>query len=78
LRLAQGTGPRIAHLLVIAHNPGLSELVQLLIPKRGLSALAMAAVCSIAFDAREWTAIGPATVTDVQHERPPARLFGLL
>lgn len=78
LRLVQRTGPRIAHLLVIAHNPGVSELVHLLIPKRGVPALATGAVCSIAFDAKEWTAIGPATVTDVQHEKPPTRLFGLL
>jgi phosphohistidine phosphatase len=47
LRTVHGSGPRIAHLFVIAHNPGLSELVQLLVPEdeRGL---ATAAVCSIA------------------------------
>ncbi len=78
LKLVQRTGPRIAHLLVIAHNPGVSELVQLLTPKGEGSALAAGAVCSIAFDAAHWSAIGRAAVTDVQCEKPPSRLFGLL
>jgi phosphohistidine phosphatase SixA len=78
LKLVQGTGPRVAHLLVVAHNPGVSELVQLLTPQRGSAGLATAALCSIAFDAAHWSAIGAAAVTDVQREKPPARLFGLL
>jgi phosphohistidine phosphatase len=78
LKLVHGTGPRVAHLLVVAHNPGVSELVQLLVPQRSTAGLATAALCSIAFDAAHWSAIGPATVTDVQREKPPTRLFGLL
>jgi len=78
LELAQRTGPRIAHLLIIAHNPGVSELVQLLMPKEEAQALAAGAVCSIAFNAPQWSAIGPAAVTGVQREKPPSRLFGLL
>lgn len=78
LRLVQATGPRVGHLLVVGHNPGVSELMQLLLPQRGLGGLAAAAVCSIAFDATEWTAIGSAVVTDVKRAKPPARLFGLL
>ncbi len=78
LKLVQATGPRVGHLLVVGHNPGVSELMQLLLPQRGLGGLAAAAVCSIAFDATEWTAIGSAVVTDVKRAKPPARLFGLL
>jgi phosphohistidine phosphatase len=78
LKLVQGTGPRVAHLLVIAHNPGVSELAQLLLPKKDGVGLATAAVCSIAFDATSWRTIGSAAVTDVTHEKPPTRLFGLL
>ena len=78
LKLVEHTGPRIAHLLVIAHNPGISELVRLLIPKRGPSALAAGALCSIAFDVAQWPAIGTAAFTGVQCENPPSRLFGLL
>jgi len=55
-----------------------SELVQLLLPQRGTAGMATAAVCSIAFDTSHWSAIGSAAVTDVQREKPPPRLFGLL
>jgi phosphohistidine phosphatase len=78
LRLVHGTGPRVAHLLVIAHNPGLSELVQLLQADKSAPGLATAAVCSIAFNAAHWNAIGSDVVADVVREKPPSRLFGLL
>jgi phosphohistidine phosphatase len=77
LQVVQSTGPRIAHLLMIAHNPGVSELMQLLAPQQGGAGLATAAVCSIAFEAASWEGIGPDTVSDVQRYSPPGRLFGL-
>src|SRR5881398_1654963 len=78
LELVHGTGPRVAHLLLVAHNPGVSELAQLLLRQHSTAGLATAALCSIAFDAAHWAAIDSAAVTDVQREKPPARLFGLL
>jgi phosphohistidine phosphatase len=78
LKVAQATGPRVAHLLVVGHNPGISELVQLLVPRGEEDGLSTAAVCSISFAAEEWTAIAPECVREVRRERPPARgLFGL-
>jgi phosphohistidine phosphatase len=78
LRVVQGTGPRVAHLLVVAHNPGVSELVQQLVPEAEASGLATAGVCSITFETGHWTAIGVAAVNDVLRATPPARgLFGL-
>ena len=77
LKVVQSTGPRIAHLLLIAHNPGLSELMQLLVPNQGGPGLATAAVCSIAFEAATWEGIGSDTVSNVQRQSPPRRLFGL-
>jgi len=76
-QVVQSTGPRIAHLLLIAHNPGLSELMQQLVPKHGGPGLATAAVCSIAFEAASWQGIGSDTVSNVQRQSPPGRLFGL-
>jgi phosphohistidine phosphatase len=78
MQLVRATGPRVAHLLVIAHNPGLSQLVALLQPAQGAAGLATAAVCSLAFDCSDWQAIDAARVTEVVREKPPARLFGLL
>ncbi|HUL46236.1 MAG TPA: histidine phosphatase family protein [Steroidobacteraceae bacterium] len=78
LRLIQETGPRIAHLMVIGHNPGASDLIHLLVPRGGISTLTTAAVCSMVFDTDHWHAIGPDCVKEVHHQAPPSRLFGLL
>jgi phosphohistidine phosphatase len=77
MKVVQATGPRVAHLLLIGHNPGISELVQLLVPQGGSAGLPAAALCSIAFDAPHWSGIGPSCVKDVQREEPAKRLFGL-
>jgi phosphohistidine phosphatase len=77
LQLVQATGPRITHLLVVAHNPGISELVDLLLPQEPPAELAAAALCSIGFGCESWEEIGTHEVTDVQREAPAAGLFGL-
>jgi len=78
LKVVQGTAPRVTHLLVVAHNPGVSELAQRLVPEADAGGLATAAVCSIAFDTTHWSAIGAAAVSDVQRETPANGLLGLL
>src|SRR6516162_9295673 len=60
LKVIQATGPRVTHLLVVAHNPGISELVQQLVPEAEASGLATAALCSIVVETPHWTAIGVA------------------
>ncbi len=77
LKMVQTTGPRITHLLIVAHNPGISELVDVLLPHEPPAELAAAALCSIGFGCATWGEIGPPQVTDVQREAPAARLFGL-
>lgn len=76
LRILQASGPRIAHLMVIAHNPGLSELVAHLAPEEPDPTLATAAVCSMTFGCQAWTEVEGATLRQVQRESPPAGLFG--
>ncbi|MBS0578049.1 MAG: histidine phosphatase family protein [Proteobacteria bacterium] len=77
LRMAQASGPRIEHLLLVAHNPGVSELVQLLLPQATPSELPAAGLCSIAFGCDGWDAIGPGAIMSAVHEAPPSGLFGL-
>ena len=77
LGLVQRTGPRVGHLLVVGHNPGVSELLQRLLPQGKRGALGTAALCSIGFECEAWSGISPEAVRQVQHEAPPARLFGL-
>jgi len=78
LKVVHATGPRVKHLFLVAHNPGVSELVQQLVPEAEASGLATAALCSIAFETTHWTAVGVAAVKDVLREAPPPRgFFGL-
>ncbi|MGH8133710.1 MAG: SixA phosphatase family protein [Steroidobacteraceae bacterium] len=77
LKIIQGTGPRITHLMMIAHNPGASDLIHMLVPKGGIATLTTAAACSIVFEADSWHTIRAEAVTSVQHEAP-SRFFGLL
>ena len=77
LKVVHGTGPRVTHLLLVAHNPGISELVQLLLPQAAPGELPAAGVCSIAFGCNDWEAVSPGGVTDAVHEAPPTGLFGL-
>jgi phosphohistidine phosphatase len=77
LKVVQATGPRVTHLMLVAHNPGVSELVQLLVPQGEAGGLGTAAICSITFDTPHWTAVGAAAVRDVQRETPGKGLFGL-
>jgi phosphohistidine phosphatase len=77
LKIVQGTGPRITHLMIVAHNPGVSELAQVLAPEEAATQLAAAGLCSIAFETGDWQAIGRAAVSGVSRETPTLRLFGL-
>ena len=77
LKVAQGCGPRVAHLLIVAHNPGVTELTHLLVPGKHAGAHGTAAICSISFDSAHWKAIGPEAVRDVLREAPSRGLFGL-
>lgn len=77
MKTVQATGPRVAHLLLVGHNPGVSELVRQLVPQDGKRALGPAALCSIAFEAEHWSAISAGCVKDVQRAEPGRGLFGL-
>lgn len=77
LRLVRATGPRISHLMVVGHNPGISEIAHLLAPTSLIGDMTTAAMCSMTFDARSWLYVDAETLRDVQSEAPPARLFAL-
>ena len=77
LQMIQSTGPRIPHLMIVGHNPGLSEVAQLLAPNRGIGSLNTAAACSFTFDTNSWSAVVPSTLRDSFNESPPVGLFAL-
>ena len=77
LTLARATGPRVQHLAIVGHNPGISELAKFLAPEDAtLTELTTCAACTLTFAARTWSAIAPPAARAVQYE-PPSRLFGL-
>ena len=77
LKLARAIGPRVAHLMIVGHNPGISEAANLLAPSAEMSGLGTAAFCSITFDTELWIEVGPKKVRDSMIETPPSRLFSL-
>ncbi len=78
LQVVQATGPRIPHLMIVGHNPGLTEVANLLTPDPRLNDLPTAAVCSLTFDTRTWSQVAADTLRETQQEMPPARLFSAL
>jgi len=77
LSAVQALGPRIPHVMIIGHNPGITEAANLLAPVAGLDELGTASICSLTFDTRSWSHVGPGTLKDTQQESPPASLFAL-
>jgi phosphohistidine phosphatase len=75
MSIVQSTGPRIPHLMIIGHNPGISELAKLLSPESSMPELATASVRSLTFDARTWAGVSATTLRDWHSETPPAGLF---
>jgi phosphohistidine phosphatase len=77
LALVLGTGPRVQHLAIVGHNPGISELAQYLAPPDILIAeMATGAACTLTFVTRLWTGIAPPAARAVTYE-PPTKLFSL-
>jgi phosphohistidine phosphatase len=77
LTLVRATGPRVQHLGVVGHNPGISELAKLLGPVDAVIVeLVTGAACTLTFTVRSWSAIAPPATRAVHYE-PPSKLFGL-
>jgi phosphohistidine phosphatase len=77
LQIVQFTGPRIQHLMIVGHNPGITEVAQLLAPNRGIDVLDTAAACSFTFDINSWADVGAPNLRDSMNETPPMGLFAL-
>lgn len=75
LQVVKETGPRIPHLMIIGHNPGLSEVVRLLAPGVTNPELATGAARTLNFDARTWSAVDATNLKDTQSESPAVGLF---
>jgi phosphohistidine phosphatase len=73
LKVIRATGPLVMHLMVVGHNPGLSELAKLLASDQVTSELTTGAICSLVFKSDAWTDLTRSKVIECRYETPPAR-----
>jgi phosphohistidine phosphatase len=77
LSLAQATGPKVQHLAIVGHNPGISELARELAGEETpLAELATACACTLTFTSTSWSEISAPAARAVRYD-PPAKLFKL-
>ena len=77
LKAIQATGPRLEHLMVIGHNPGISALANALAPQAQSGEFATAAACIMDINVRTWSAVSAGSAAHAQRKRGAPRLFGL-
>ena len=77
LHALRSFGPRVPHVMIVGHNPGITDAAQLLAPGWGIDNFATASTCSLTFNSRTWTGVSAANLRDVHSETPPSRLFAL-
>jgi phosphohistidine phosphatase len=77
LTLAQSTGPKVHHLAIVGHNPGISELARSLAPAEiVIGELSTASACTLTFTCESWSDIAAPAARAVLYT-PPAKLFSL-
>ena len=77
LQVIHATGPRIEHLMIIGHNPGVSALANTLAPQAKLGEFATAAACTMDVDVPSWSSVGAGCAKSAQRKARSPRLFGL-
>jgi phosphohistidine phosphatase len=76
LALVHATGPKVQHLAIVGHNPGLSEVAKYLAPGVITGDLTTGAACTLTFAARSWPGIHPPAAR-AEEIHPPSKLFRL-
>jgi phosphohistidine phosphatase len=77
LNVIRATGPRIGHLMIVGHNPGISVLAAILAPEAALGEFATGAACTMEFEVSGWSAINAGSATKAARKSRAPRLFGL-
>jgi len=77
LTVVHATGPRVQHLMIVGHNPGLTELARALSPRGVAQDMETAGAYTLAFKTEDWTEVANDTLTEARYETPPQRLFSL-
>jgi phosphohistidine phosphatase len=77
LKVIHATGPRIGHLMIIGHNPGVSALANALAPQAKFGEFATGAACIMEFDVSAWSAVSAGSAKRAERKGRAPRLFGL-
>jgi len=78
LKIIHATGPRVPHLMIVGHNPGISKAATDLGVKYDGEDIETGGICSLTFDVRSWSALARQSLQDQLCEAPPARLLASL
>ncbi len=78
LKVIHATGPRVPHLMIVGHNPGISKAGTELGAKYEGEDMETGAIVSLTFDVRSWSVVAKATLREAMGESPPARLLASL
>ena len=73
LELVHTLGGRTAHVLLVGHNPGISQLAALLAGDHSLGEVPTAAVMSFKVPVKEWPSLAPGTAERVLYDFPKSR-----
>jgi phosphohistidine phosphatase len=78
LATASATGPKVQHLAIIGHNPGISDLAHSLAPEAAqISEMSTASAVTLTFVAPAWDQVEAPAARAVQYQ-PAAPRFGIL
>lgn len=75
LKLVLATGPRVPHLMIVGHNPGISRAALELGAPDNVPEMVTAGLCSLDFDARSWSAVSAESLRHSRNEAPPGGLL---
>jgi phosphohistidine phosphatase len=78
LKVVHAIGPRIEHLMIVGHNPGISSLADLLAPQARLGEFATGSACTMQVDVQAWSQVRAGCASHAQRKAGGSGLLSLL
>jgi phosphohistidine phosphatase len=78
LKVIHATGPRIGHLMIVGHNPGISAIAATLAPGAQLGEFATGGACTMEIDVQDWSAVRTGCGLNAKRKGGRSGIFGLL
>jgi phosphohistidine phosphatase len=74
LATLQEIGGTVPHVMLVGHNPGISDFAQALAPGAGIGDFDTAATCTLLLDVPAWPHAGGSAARDVYYDTPRRRI----